>query len=120
MHAKRTFASVMLLCAFLQASDVGTLEGSVTDPDGAVVSNVLVHFVRWGVGSKSNIDLTDQRDVRTDAHGQYVVELAPGLYDVLFSSPAFAPIAKKIEVKAGGRITLSPKMKYDRLTKTIE
>ena len=120
MRILRVFAFVLFLGATLQAADLGTLEGTVILPEGAPVSNALVHIVHWGMNAKSTIDVLDQRDIRTDGHGRYSVELAPGAYDIFVSDMALAPVAKKIEIKAGERTTLSLKMKYDRLTTFVE
>lgn len=117
----RTFGlliSALILSVSLQASDTGTLEGIVTRPGGAPVSNALVHIVQWRA---TNINaVLEQRDVRTDGQGRYSVELASGPYDVFISDMALAPIAKKVEIKPGQQTTLSPKMKYDRLAITLE
>jgi len=51
-----------------------------------------------------------------DGKGDYSVQLSPGAYDVFFSSPAFAPVARRISIKASETKKLSPKLKYDRLT----
>jgi hypothetical protein len=122
MRTLGLFASVLILGVAVQASDIGTLEGTVSLPEGAPLPNALVQIVHWGLkdAQTRTIDVLDQRDVRTDGKGHYSVELAPGAYDVFISDMALSPVAKKIEIKAGGRTTFSPRMKYDRLTKVTE
>lgn len=108
----------MLLCLGAFGADDGTLKGTLKDPSGAVVSGVRVHIAHWGLDPatrKTTIDF--EKTVYTDEKGNYSVQLSPGVYDVFFSSPAFAPSALKVSIKASEIKDLSPKLKYDRLTR---
>ena len=120
MRIVAVVTSVLLMASALLGSEDGALKGVVTDSSGAVISNVLVHVIRWGVDHNRATVIAEQRDVRTNARGEYSIELPPGLYDICFSSAAFSPFAKKVELKADKVVVLSPRMKYDHLAKSTD
>ena len=91
MRITRTIiASVLvtgwLLClagtGYSQGTNLGTIRGSVTDPNGAVIPNAAVQ-------------ITDQvtalsRDLTTDNQGNYeAAALKPGIYKVTVTAPGF-------------------------------
>ena|ERR1035438_187475 len=119
----RSIMSGLALCLLAVSSfaaDAGYLKGTATDQSGAVIDHVLVRVEHWGLDPSTHHCVVDDKTVYTDEKGEYSLELPAGVYDIFFSSAAFTPVAKKVEVK-GGKITLlSPNMRYDRLTKFVE
>ena len=86
----RYFASIVLvLCAFLipallpaQLSGKGTIQGTVTDPTGAIVPGATVKIVQNSTNS--------QHEQTTTASGFYsVASLDPGVYTVTVTAPGF-------------------------------
>ena len=77
----------LALCIFpvsaLAQSGSGTLEGTVTDPMGAVIPNARVHIVSATTGVV--------RDVTSNGAGLYSApDLTPGRYSVTYSATGFA------------------------------
>src|ERR1700678_1025620 len=65
-----------------QTAATGALSGTVTDPSGAVIPNVMVTVTRT--------DTNQGRTTSTAAAGSYKVGLrAPGNYSVQFGAPAY-------------------------------
>ena len=63
----------------------GTILGTVTDPSGAVVPNLIVTVTNQGENTS--------REVRTDAQGNYQAEnLKEGLYSVAVQAPGFRQV----------------------------
>ena len=79
----------LLVCSaslFAQAS--ATLNGRVTDPQGAVVPNAKVTVTNAASGQS--------RDTVTNAEGLYnVPALVPGNYDIKAESSGFSPAERK-------------------------
>ena len=110
----------LLLALPAFGSDTGTLRGTVRDPDGAVFDGVQVHVVLWGAGITRKMTVVAEDTSFTDGSGNYSFHLAPGTYDIFFSSPTISPVAKKVIVNANRETVVSPKVKYDKLTRFIE
>src|SRR5438105_10222937 len=74
----------------------GTILGTVTDPNGAVVPNATVTAKNVGTGL--------ERTVTTDGEGNYTIaELPIGTYQVKVSAPNFqTEIANNIAVEVAG------------------
>lgn len=112
--------TVVLLCMpSIAASQASMIAGQVTDSEGAVIANarVLLHWDSSGstVGLSDNIGTKNDVVVTTDANGGYEATVNSGFYDVFISSPAFTPVAAKVRVKQGQRVTLSVKLNIDPL-----
>lgn len=98
-----------MVLVFLTISDFataqGTLKGTVTDSEGAVIrgARVLVHWDSSGsdVGLKSNVGLKTDVTVHTDDRGEFTTSLPPGFYDVFVSANAFSPTCLKARIIAG-------------------
>src|SRR5689334_16394445 len=83
----------MLLCVsvtiYSQGTNLGTLRGTVTDPNGAVIPNAAIKVTDQATGIS--------RDVTTDAEGSYeVTALKAGTYKITVAAPGF----KTAEVEA--------------------
>src|SRR5207247_10795060 len=95
-----------LCCAIssLAQAPTGSIEGTVSDPSGAVLPGSTVTVTEQATGR--TVTLT------ADAVGFYSVRnLLPGLYAVKLSAPGFA--AKEITditVNAGAVVNVSPKL----------
>ena len=91
MRIVRTITSIaltlgVLLCLsvtiYSQGTNLGTLRGTVTDPNGAVIPNAAVKVTDQTTGLS--------RDVTTDAEGNYEVPaLKAGAYKITVSAPGF-------------------------------
>jgi hypothetical protein len=92
----------------------GKLSGSVTDQNGAALSEafVVVHWDPSGstVGLASNIGISHDLNLQSGKDGGYSVDLPPGFYDVFVSSMAFTPSCQKVRVWPGESTTFSPKL----------
>src|SRR5690242_20265108 len=76
----------MLLCVsatiYSQGTNLGTLRGTVTDPNGAVIPNAAVKITDQTTGLS--------RDVTTDGEGNYEVPaLKPGTYKITVTATGF-------------------------------
>jgi Carboxypeptidase regulatory-like domain len=109
------------LNGFSWAADIGgTLRGVVTDLTGAVVPNVAVRVVHWDTSVVGRTTLKEDSALKTGADGRYSINLKPGLYDIFFSFPIFAPVAMKVKVEAGKTVDFDTKLRLDRLTNTVK
>src|SRR5689334_12448280 len=75
-----------LLCfmttAYSQGTNLGTIRGTVTDPNGAVIPNAAVQVTDKATGIS--------RDVTTDSDGNYeVAALKPGIYKISVTATGF-------------------------------
>lgn len=97
--------SVLALCsavlAWGQATDTGTLVGTVIDPSGAMVPGVAVTLMDKATGQTRNTVTNDT--------GHYVfVNVNPGMYDMTFAKQSFATTkAVGEEVKVGITTTVN-------------
>jgi outer membrane receptor protein involved in Fe transport len=84
--------------AFAQA-ETGSISGTVTDPNGAVVSaaNITVKSVDTG---------SERRTVTTDAGTYIVTNLQPGIYDVKIEAQGFAARTQRAQVTVGAKLSL--------------
>ena len=83
--------------AFSQG-ETGQINGTVTDPNGAVIPNATVTVRSVATGQT--------RSVQTDGEGFYqITNLLPGTYEVTVQSSGFEPVTRRVEVTVGGRIT---------------
>ena len=68
------------LCASAQSGNAGTVRGTLTDPSGAVVPNVVIHLIN----DVSGFDQTET----TNAQGQFVFSNVPfNPYRISVSAP---------------------------------
>ncbi|HJX92871.1 MAG TPA: TonB-dependent receptor [Pyrinomonadaceae bacterium] len=82
-----TFLTVgILLCllgsAYGQGTNLGTIRGTITDPNGAVIANAAVRITDKATGLS--------RDVTTNGDGNYeVAALKPGTYELMVMATGF-------------------------------
>src|ERR1700686_4833059 len=82
----------------------GSIEGTVTDPQGAIVQNASV--------SVRNTATNATRDATAGSDGHYrVTELTPGHYEVKVSAPNFkTSVASDVNVNVGQNLALDVKL----------
>src|ERR1700730_9848298 len=80
--------SIAASVAWAQTSGSGTISGTLTDPNGAVIPNATVTIL--------NVDTGIERTLATNAAGLYTAPfLQPGHYEITASKPGFAKIVRK-------------------------
>lgn len=102
MVSWRLLPAWLLLClsAAAQSGSEGSLEGTVTDPSGAVVAGAAIRATRMETSAVSVS--------RSDAHGFFRFPvLPPGTYEITVEAAGFRRfIEQKIEIEVGAKVTL--------------
>src|SRR5215469_4725421 len=104
----RSLLGFLLLTVFsavfaLGQAETGQVNGTVTDPSGAVVSGAKVTLTNNGTGQT--------RTAQTSANGSYAfTNLQPGNYTVTVEGSGFSPYKGSVDVTVGGRHTLDAKL----------
>src|SRR5262252_6892998 len=94
---------MLLTTSSLAQSTFGTILGTVTDPSGAVMPNLVVTITNQGE------DIS--RDYRTDAQGNYQAEnLKDGIYTVQVQAAGFQEVTVK-DVRLAARQTVRTDLK---------
>ena len=109
MNSKtRNLLAFLLLAVFTAVfafgqAETGQVNGTVTDPSGAVVSGAKVTLANNGTGQT--------RTAQTSANGSYAfTNLQPGNYTVTVEGSGFSPYKGNVDVTVGGRHTLDAKL----------
>ena len=95
--------AIALASISVVAQQVGTLTGTLTDPQGAAVANNVVEL-RWnevgsaGYGHKRRAK--KHITTSTDSAGKFTLSLYPGDYDVFAYRDGFAPICTVVFVES--------------------
>jgi hypothetical protein len=109
------FALLAVFCssALGQAVSISNVEGTVTDPTGAVVPNATVSAVNKGTGA--------ERSATSDSNGFYRIPgLMPGQYTVKIASGNFAAhVIENVTLNVGTTITLNAVLKPASTTETV-
>lgn len=107
----QTFSKILLLIsiaffstnAFAQTT-TGTVEGTVTDPNSAVIPGVTVTIENSATGFKKSIV--------TDQNGYFIIaEIPPGSYKITVSANFFKTVIGDIEILSGKPTNFSPTLK---------
>src|SRR5436309_6938279 len=99
--------------AFAQATASGTIQGTVTDKSGAVVTGAQV------VAKNEGTDL--ERTASTSDTGYYRFELLPvGTYTVTVSKAGFASVSQTMEILIGQTATVNVELKPGATSEVIE
>ncbi len=99
--------------AFAQATASGTIQGTVTDKSGAVVSGAQV------VAKSEATDTT--RTATSNDTGYYRFELLPvGVYTVTVSKAGFASVSETMEILIGQMTTVNAELKPGATSEIIE
>jgi hypothetical protein len=96
-----------------QSANTGALEGTVTDPSGAVVPNVQVTVLSLELGSA--------RTTETDATGVYrVLLLPPGKYSIVLAANGFKTIKRpEVEVHVTETLTVNFAMQVGAASQSV-
>jgi len=107
-------AFLFAACAFGQSGNEGSIEGFVTDPSGAVISDVNV--------TARNIDTAAIYRAVTDGDGRFRFLVLPvGFYEVAAEHPGFATLADKdVEVTVGAKVNLPLTLPLASQTQRVE
>jgi len=90
------FGLMMISTSFAQPPATGQIRGHVVDTEGATIKGANV-FVRKSSPSEDNVRLV----AHTDTHGDFVLFLPKGGYDVLVTSAGFAAGVETIPIFPG-------------------
>src|SRR6266705_2212996 len=83
--------------AFSQGTNLGTIRGTVTDPNGAVITSASVQI--------TDVETNTKRDVSTNGEGNYeVTNLKPGTYTVVIKSQGFKSLEVRDVVVRGSEV----------------
>lgn len=117
-----TFARFALAIAFLLFSTLllaqttvgtGTIQGTVTDPSGAVVSGAKVAITNQGTGATQTLT--------SNASGSYTSQaLDPGNYKVQVSAKGFSTVSEALTVSVGNTTTANIKLQLGQESQVIE
>jgi outer membrane receptor protein involved in Fe transport len=116
---KGLFLIVLALAALTPAINAqtqittGTIQGTVTDANGAAVPDASVEV--------KNLSTNATRTTATDEQGRFIVlTLQPGLYNVTVSKSGFATlVAEKAELTVGQALNLALSMKVSQVSETV-
>ncbi len=99
--------------AFAQSTG-GRVLGRISDPSGAVLSDVKIVLTNQATGVV--------RDATTSSGGDYVfVEVVPGKYDVSFEHPGFKKnVQKDVTVEVNQVVTLNPVLQLGAAQEIVE
>jgi hypothetical protein len=92
--------------SFAQQPATGQFSGHVTDLQGAVIPNASV-FIREYYSADFSVKLV----ACTDAHGDFLLNLPQGGYDIVIASPGFASGMETVGVLPGKKSTAEWKLK---------
>src|SRR5258708_6140043 len=110
-----TFVTLVLALTAADQTQIttGTIQGTVTDANGAVMPGANVEI--------KNLDTNLSRTLTTDDGGRFVaVALAPGRYSVTVSKTGFATaVAEKLELTVGQALNLPVAMKVSGVEERV-
>ncbi len=114
-----TTSLALVACLFptklaAQATELGEIAGTVTDPQGATVADVLVKIINTGTGV--------ERDVRTESQGLFSARsLVPGVYRVEASAPSFSTqVQENIKLDVSATVTIDFHLTVGQVTQRVE
>jgi len=107
------FILLGLLARTLQASDGGSLLGTITDPNGAAIPGAMVTATEAGTAVKQTI--------ATDGRGFYSFQSLPvGRYDVDVSAPGFKPVRRTgVVIDVDSKVAVDAALAIGERTETI-
>lgn len=119
MHSRHRLVLIILALSLAAPSllaqiDRASLNGTVTDPSGAVIPGVRVSAISLETGK--------EREVVTNQRGIYVVPALPvGGYTIVFSHDGFETVRNQgVVVRVGQTLTLDAQMKVAAQSTSVE
>src|SRR5205807_7655122 len=106
---------VCLFCACMAVAQLGTgsINGTVADPSGSVVSGAQVKVIK--------IDTGLERDVSTSSEGQFSVGTLPvGDYKVSIEKQGFAAFERKVTVSVGESASIIAKLGITSVKEVVD
>jgi hypothetical protein len=105
--------AVLPATLFGQATTLGSIVGTVTDPSGAAVPNARVRSVNTQTGVA--------RETQTGESGNFsVLSLIPGVYSVEVSAPNFQrQVQENLRLEVAGSISLTFTLTVGQVTETV-
>ncbi len=104
--------AVLVLSATAQLP-TPTVNGTVTDPQGAAVASAKVTLLNQGTGVT--------REISSDTQGFYTfANVVPGDYTVRVESPTFAKADKDVRLEVGHAFTLDVLLKIAKAGEVVE
>jgi len=100
-------------CAAIVRAEYGEINGTVSDPTGAVIAGATV--------TVTNTATNIARNVQTNASGNYTVPfLAPGLYDVRAEQAGFKAVRRAdVQLQVGASAQINIAMEVGEVTETV-
>lgn len=117
MHRLRSIAAAAFMIGLLAAGSAwaqstATLQGSITDAQGAVLPGVAI--------TVHNTATNQERSIVTDASGQYVAAaLAPGNYEVTAHLEGFADQKREVPLGPAQTVALNLKLSLGAITENV-
>lgn len=114
-HLTKILLAVLFLAVTAVAQrDLGTIVGTVTDPQGGVIANAKITITEDATGLSY--------EVTTSAAGDFIrPALKPGVYTVTAEAPGFRRVAQKNIVLVGGdRIGVPLTLPVGNVTESVE
>jgi hypothetical protein len=99
--------------AWAQAANTGTISGSVTDPQGAVVAGAALTLTNKDIGS------TQKTTSKADGYFLFA-DVPPGTYEMTVASTGFATTKVSLQVRVGLTTNANVKLKIGAKTETVE
>jgi len=100
-------------CVWAQATNTGTVVGSVTDESGALVADAVVALI--------DTSTKTTRSTTSNSAGRYVfVDVAPATYDMTVSKQGFSITKTQATVLVGQALTLNVALKVGAASTVIE
>ena len=126
MNSNRSFPAIISISAVIlylvayphqltgQATELGTIAGTVTDPQSAAVPAANVRVINAGTGVA--------REITSDGQGNFAARsLVPGVYSVEVSSPSFQKqIQSNLKLDVSGAITLDFRLTVGQVTDVVQ
>src|SRR5271170_1460006 len=105
------FAAAASFSGFAQSTTL--LRGTVTDPQGGVITSAIVTLSNAGTGFN--------RSATTDQRGEYqFVQVAPGTYQIVVETPGFTKLTRTdVQLLVNTPTTLDLRMELGKTTDTV-
>lgn len=118
MIVRRAFGAACLILALssglLAASDRGSIQGTVTDPQGGVIPGVAI--------AVTNVDTGVETRLVTNSAGFFLaLDLVPGKYNVQYNAAGFSPLEiSGVVVTAGTVAEANAEMRVGTATQSVQ